>query len=253
MKRLTLAILGLAPFVAAPALAADLPRPVYKAPPPVYFFSWTGCYIGGNVGGAWVQKEFDTPVFGAGFGGSFSRDASGAIGGGQIGCNYQFAGGWVVGIQGDYDWTNVHADGTGVFGLLAHDYHVKSLASVTGRVGYAWDRFLLYAKGGGAWERDDLTFTFLPTGASASFGDTRSGWTIGVGGEYAFTNWLTGFVEYNYYDFGTRTDNVVCGAVACFAGGPTAVGFDIHETKSVVKVGLNILFGAGGGPVFAKY
>jgi outer membrane immunogenic protein len=256
MKRLTLATLGLATLMATPAISADLPprRPVYAPPPPVYVFSWTGCYIGGNVGGVWVEKDFDSRDFGVFGGRSFSRDASGAIGGGQIGCNYQFAGGFVIGIQGDYDWTNVHAEGRGAFfNNLDHDYHVKSVASVTGRVGYGWNRFLGYVKGGGAWERDDLTFTFVPTGRTASFSDTRSGWTIGVGGEYAFTNWLTGFVEYNYYDFGTRTDGVVCGAVACFAGGPNRVDFDIRETKSVVKVGLNFLFGTGGGPIFARY
>jgi len=130
---------------------------------------------------------------------------------------------------------------------------VKSVASVTSRVGHAWDRFLGYVKGGAAWEKDDLTFTFVPTGFSANFSDTRSGWTIGVGGEYAFTNWLTAFVEYDYYDFGNRTDGVVCAAAACFAGGPNRVDFNIKETKSVFKVGLNVLFGGGGGPVFAKY
>ena len=80
---------------------------------------------------------------------------------------------------------------------------IKSLASVTGRVGYGWDRFLGYVKGGGAWERDDYTITILPASRPASA--TRSGWTVGIGGEYAFTNWLSGFVEYNYYDFGKRS------------------------------------------------
>jgi outer membrane immunogenic protein len=129
---------------------------------------------------------------------------------------------------------------------------MKSLASVTGRIGYAWDRFLGYVKGGGAWERDELTFIF--PGVIATFRDTRSGWTIGVGGEYAFTNWLTGFIEYDYYDFGSRGNNVVCGPAACFVGGPAFVPFKVEETKSVVKVGLNVLFGGPGmGPFGARY
>src|SRR6516165_6489565 len=115
MKKLSLATLGLAALVAAPAMAADLRPPVYKAPPPPpsYYFSWTGCYFGGNVGGMWVHKEITLtgPVF---FGDTFSADAAGAAGGLQGGCNYQFAGGWVIGIQGDYDWTNARANRTSI-------------------------------------------------------------------------------------------------------------------------------------------
>jgi len=76
---------------------------------------------------------------------------------------------------------------------------------------------------------------------------------VGVGVEYAFTNWLTGFIEYDYYNFGTRTDNVVCGPAACFVGGSTLFPFDVKETKNVVKVGLNVLFTVGPGPVAARY
>ena len=77
----------------------------------------------------------------------------------QAGCNYQFAGGFVVGIQGDYDWANAgfSRDTRGFFfnNPSTIDFRVKSVASVTGRIGYAWDRFLGYVKGGGAWERDE--------------------------------------------------------------------------------------------------
>jgi outer membrane immunogenic protein len=254
MKKLSFATLGLAALVAAPAMAADLPKPVYKAPPPpppIPIFTWTGCYIGGNVGGLWVNKTFtaQTAPF---LGQSFSSNASSAVGGLQGGCNYQFAGGWVVGIQGDYDWTNAHATRTGVLAANFTDsFSARSVGSVTGRVGYAWNRFLPYVKGGAAWERDNLTFTF-PT-VAATLSDTRSGWTVGVGGEYAFTNWLTGFVEYDYYNFGTRSNNFACGAVACFVGGPTLFPLSVKESKNVVKVGLNFLFGPGIGPVGGRY
>jgi outer membrane immunogenic protein len=229
-----------------------MPRPVYKAPPPVYIFNWTGCYAGGNIGGLWVHKEFTGLGFIAPFGTTFSGDASGALGGLQAGCNYQFAGGWVVGIQADYDWTNASVDRNGVlFPGLTESYRVNSVGSLTGRLGYGWDRFLGYVKGGVAWERDSLTFA-VPA-LTASFSDTRNGWTIGIGGEYAFTNWITGFVEYDYYNFGTRTDSVVCGPFACFVGGPGLLPFDIKETKSVLKVGLNFLFGGVGNPVYGRY
>ncbi len=197
-KKIALATLALSALLAAPAMAADLSRPVYKAPPPPppVYFSWTGCYVGGNVGGLWVHREFTDRLVGDPFvGQTFTSTSSSVIGGGQGGCNYQFNGGWVVGIQADYDWAG-NDDGNNTFFLNERGtFRTKSLASVTGRIGYAWDRFLGYVKGGGAWERDDFTIIF-PTGAVANLSsNTRSGWTVGVGGEYAFTNWFTGFVE----------------------------------------------------------
>ena len=175
------------------------------------YYSWTGCYVGGNVGGVWVNKEWFSqlpgdPSFGQSFG---SHDANSWLGGVQAGCNYQ-VGNWVFGIQGDYDWTN--ASGSNVNALnpgLTDSSKIKSLSSVTGRIGYAWDRFLGYVKGGGAWERDNYTVVGDPGGGPiiAIGSETRSGWTVGIGGEYAFTNNLTGFVEYDWYGFGTRTVN----------------------------------------------
>jgi len=248
-KKLSFAALGLAALIAGPAAAADLAVKARPAPPPPVYFSWTGCYFGGNVGGVWVNKELTGPVFGQ----TFTADDSGVIAGVQAGCNYQFAGGWVIGIQADYDWTNVSPSRTGFIGgfPFTADFNVKSVASVTGRWGYAWDRFLGYVKGGVAWERDTLDFTF--PAVAVSFSDTRTGWTVGIGAEYAFTNWLTGFIEYDYYNFGTRGDNIVCGPVACFVGGPLFIGTDVKEWKSVLKVGLNVLFGAGPQPVAGRY
>ena len=242
MKKILLATVSFAALAAAPAVAADLRVPAYRPPlVPIYIFSWTGCYVGGNVGGVWVEKDFtilsrDGPFFDE----SFSANASSVAGGLQGGCNYQFAGGWVVGIQGDYDWTDAHLGGNGAFFTnFADSFSVKSVASLTGRVGYAWDRFLGYVKGGVAWERDDITFAFFPTHTIATVSDTRTGGTVGIGGEYAFTNWITGFIEYDYYNFGTNSDNFV-------------FPVEIKETKSVLKVGVNLL-GARQGPVFGWF
>jgi outer membrane immunogenic protein len=230
-------------------MAADLPvrAPAYKAPPPVVtYYSWTGCYIGGHVGGLWVSKDWSdadplSPVLGQSIG---SHDANGWLGGAQIGCNYQ-VGGWVFGIQGDYAWTSATGSSADLLNPPAGtiESSVKGLASVTGRVGYAWDRFLGYVKGGGAWEKDEYTATVPGFIGTAS--ETRTGWTVGVGGEYAFTYNLTGFIEYNYYDFGNKsltfTDQF---------GGLYGIA-DIKETKSVVKIGVNWKFGTG--PVVANY
>jgi outer membrane immunogenic protein len=241
MKRILLATVALA-SLAAPAMAADLRvkhRPLPPPPPPI--FTWTGCYIGGNIGGVWVEKEITGPL-----GGSISGEGSSGAAGVQGGCNYQFAGGWVIGIQADYDWIDAGVERNSILFNATTSLEAKSVASLTGRIGYGWDRFLGYVRFGGAWERDELTFSFF-NGFVATASDTRSGWTIGIGGEYAFSNWITGFVEYNYYDFGTRSHNFLCGPAACL------LPIDVEETKSVFRVGLNFLFSAGKGPVAARY
>jgi len=245
MRKFLFSTAALAALVSAPAMAADLPaRPVLKAPP-VAVYNWTGCYVGGNVGGMWARKEWSNLTF-PDSGATFNADSW--IGGVQVGCNYQFAGGWVIGIQGDYDWTDAKGNANDTFFLFETDQtKIKSLASVTGRVGYAWDRFLGYVKGGYAWEQDDHTIWDQTTGfLLASASATRTGWTVGIGGEYAFTEWLTGFVEYDYYDFGTKTSTFV------FDDGSFA-NINIRETKSVAKVGLNMRFGPGSSPVVANY
>jgi outer membrane immunogenic protein len=235
MKKMLLTGTALLTLVSGSAMAADLsrpaPAPVYtKAPVMMPAFTWTGCYIGGNGGGLWAKKDWTNTAGGT----TASMDISSGLAGGQVGCNYQVST-WVFGVQGDFDWTNATNSTTdGFFGATTDQVKIKSLASVTGRVGYAWDRALYYVKGGGAWESDDYTITSPAFAAVASASETRTGWTIGGGGEYAFTNWLTGFAEYDFYDFGTKTDTFT---------GTFATTVSIKETKSVAKAGLNFKFG----------
>jgi len=90
----------------------------------------------------------------------------------------------VGGIQGDYDWINAGFERNSVFFYAMTSLRAKSVASLTGRIGYSWDRFLGYVKFGGAWERDELTLNFF-NGFVATASDTRIGWTIGIGAECA--------------------------------------------------------------------
>jgi outer membrane immunogenic protein len=221
------------------AMAADLSRPppvaapVYKAPPIAPVFTWTGCYIGGNAGGLFANKDWTDTVSGVA---ESSASVSSWLAGGQVGCNYQI-GAAVLGLQADYDWSNGSASGSDTFNTPFTDQStVKALASITGRVGYAWDRFLPYVKGGGAWVKDDYTITRATDGLADTASETRTGWTLGAGAEYAFTNWLTGFAEYDYYNFGTKTNTL---------SGPIIPSFsvDVKQTVSVAKAGLNFKFG----------
>lgn len=242
MTKLLLATVALTALVASPALAADLRRPAppaYKAPPApvIAVYNWSGCYFGGHAGGLFARKEWTLATTGDDLG---SHDADSYLAGVQVGCNIQVGGGWVLGVQGDYAWTDAEGSNIDSFGFTNRS-QIESLSSVTGRVGYAWDRFLGYVKGGGAWEQDNYD-TSLAGVIQGTASETRSGWTVGVGGEYAFTDYLTGFVEYNYYDFGTRSNTFSNGDI-----------IDIKETKNVVKGGLNFKFGGWGPPVGARY
>jgi outer membrane immunogenic protein len=239
-------LLGMAALIAlaGPAVSADMPVPIGQGPHWLLpAWSWTSCFIGGHGGGLFAQSTewiVRTPG-GAFFGESLGDHAvDGGLGGVQAGCDYQLAGGFVVGIQGDYSFADVAGrhDSAREFGVAYHS-NVKSLASVTGRIGYAWDRVLGYVKGGAAWERDDYWATTLVLGTAYAARETRSGWAVGIGGEYAFTDFLSGFVEFSYFDFGSRE----------IGFSPRVVGLrpasvEIEETASVVRVGLNLRFGA---------
>jgi outer membrane immunogenic protein len=228
MKSSLLISLGLVPLFASPIMAADLPVKS-KAPPPPAPYNWTGCYVGAHFGSLFLQKDW---------GPLGSHDGTGLVGGGQLGCNYQVSPMWVIGIQGDLA-TTTDSSGTSADQVnigLTDQSKAEWISSVTGRVGYAWDRLLSYAKGGGAWTHDKYDILFPDNSTFASASETRSGWTVGAGFEYALTNNFTMFFEYNYYDFGTKTVGFTA------VNGATGL-VDIRERESLVKVGANWKFG----------
>jgi outer membrane immunogenic protein len=239
MTKLLLATMTAFTLLAGSVNAADLARPVPIYTPPLVYaplFTWTGCYVGGNVGGVWTMSDWNDVILGD-FG---SNSATGAVGGLQAGCNYQVSH-WVFGIQGDYDWTNANNNNrVPLFPLVSDQTQLNSLSSITGRVGYTfWPRFLAYVKAGGAWDHGNFSFQVGPIPV-ATASATQSGWTVGIGGEYAFLDWLTGFIEYDFYRFGNSNPGaLVCTPSIC---GFAATSIGITTDVNVLKVGLNFKF-----------
>jgi outer membrane immunogenic protein len=213
MKRLFLAACAglLAAMMATPSSAADLPRPVYKGPAFVApVFTWTGFYVGVNGGYGWGKSDWDPGVS--------SFDANGALLGGTLGYNLQ-TGSFVWGIEGDLDWSGMKGDSAGV------ETKVPWLGTVRGRIGYAFDRFLPYITGGAA-----VAQIKMDTGAGTD-DETRVGWTVGAGVEWAFLASWSAKLEYLYADLG----NASCDIAAC-------AGTDVSFKTSIVRGGLNYRF-----------
>ena len=223
--------------IATAASAADIRQPTYKAPPaavPVAtVYNWTGFYVGGHIGYGWGDKDWTdtTGLFG------LSHQTDGFLGGGQIGFNYQI-GQFVAGIEGDFSWTGLKGETSTLASTFTSE--VDWTSTLTGRLGFAWDRFLVYGKGGFAWARDTYTTNFY-TIPGAEVRDTRTGWTVGAGLEYALTESWTTKLEYNYMDFGKDT--------VSFAPG---FNTDIDQKIHAVKLGVNYKFGPWG-PISARY
>ncbi len=219
---------------AGTADAADLPaapRPASVAPiayaPPVY--NWSGFYVGGHIGGGFADPSWSDPFTG----GANNFNKGGFLGGGQVGFNSQFN--WLVlGLEGDFSWTGIKGHGTDSIGdALSTDTQWTS--TVTGRIGAAFDRLLVYGKGGVAFAHDKNTLTDLSLNTSSAT-LTRTGWTAGAGLEYALNrNWSVR-VEYDYLGFGSKALNFATPTLGAVT--PTASS-NIQE----IKAGLNFKFG----------
>jgi outer membrane immunogenic protein len=246
MKRMLLAG-AIALSAAVPALAADLPvAPPAQAPAayvpvvaPVY--NWTGVYIGINGGYAFGDTNWSP----AGFTGTGNFDTNGGVAGGTAGINFQM-GQFVLGFEGDFDWsgisgstTNTTATISGICGpgFLACTYQTSNdwLGTFRGRVGYAFDRVMVFATGGGAVGDVKATFTNPNAGGVSGGTDTTEfGWTIGGGVEAALTDNLTAKVEYLYVNL--QDGN--CISTICQVVPAVPVSFE----ASLVRAGLNFKF-----------
>ena len=248
MKRLALAV-GLGACAASAALAADLPQPapppakapVAYAPPPVY--NWSGFYIGGNLGAAWTNGNYSDAAGNTFNGGGTSTTQF--VGGGQVGANYEFWGGAVIGVEGDFEWlpntsntSNTITDAAGNTASLTANN--RWLATVTGRLGYAFDRVLVYGKGGAAWvgaSSPAITINGIPF---TSTGNSNMGWTAGVGVEWAFAGTWSVRAEYDYVGLQSQSFTIPAGAPGIF-GGDTFTGN--NRNISLFLAGLNYKFG----------
>jgi outer membrane immunogenic protein len=249
IRTLLLSTVALA-ALAGTAAAADLPSrrapPVY-VPPPIPVFTWTGLYIGGQVGYEFGRSSASGAT-GAGptAGGA---NPNGVIGGAHIGYLYSTQGipgfgaalgsGGVIGIEGDVDGSNYRS--TYALGPITDQTRQNIQGSVRGRLGVAVDRALFYATGGVAFGDLGNNYTSA-TGASTSISHGRVGWTGGGGVEYAFTNNWSVRAEYRYTDFGSVTDTFGAATVRH------------HETDNRVQAGFSYKFNTFAPlPVVARY
>ena len=227
-------------FLAGAALGADL-LPV-KAPPVPPPLPWNGCYIGGNAGGVSGHVHQDIAMPGVALIDS-SGTGSGFTGGGQIGCNWQPDPNWVLGVESDANYLNVHRSGffSSVFNgedtVATQTTRSLWLGTARVRLGYVLGGGFLYATGGLAIS--DAHSSVAATAGSATFAgllsDPRSGWTVGAGYEYAFTTWISAKVEYLHFELGRS--NYPVGVPPL--GVPGIWTASTRFTGDIVRVGVN--------------
>jgi outer membrane immunogenic protein len=221
VQKLLLAGMVLSALNLAPAAAADLARaPVYRAAPVARAFTWSGCYIGAHLGGGYAWTESINTVNTTAFGDfapgqGFANHSVGFVGGGHIGCNYQISYRTVIGIEGTYSGADITRDYFSPFSTADDVYtnRIRSIASVTGRIGWAFDNFLFYTKLGWAGARATLSVADVipPVGASSA-SNWHNGFAFSSGMDYALTrNWIVG-LESNYYRFESKTYEIGGGA-----------------------------------------
>jgi outer membrane immunogenic protein len=221
-------------------MAPPPPRaPAVYAPAPIPYYNWTGFYIGGNLGWGWSQGSFSDPAAGVVISGT---NTSSFLGGAQVGGNYEFSNGVLIGVESDFDWllnsNNTSNPGAGGVSVTAND---RWFITLTGRLGYAFDRFLVYGKGGGAWVgSSNPVITAGGATFSPSTSNSNYGWTVGAGAEWAFWGNLSARLEYDYIGLNSQTFAVPAGAPAPIAG--TSFSGQSRSFQ-MVNLGLNYKFG----------
>jgi outer membrane immunogenic protein len=263
-------------FASGSAIAADMAvkMPVKAPPPPpAPVYNWTGFYIGGNFGGGWGHTNANAITNGTLAGSPFPEEfasssisASGILGGGQLGFNYEFVPHWVAGVEADIDWAHITGSGSTcefAAGLVTSCSNAASkiddFGTVRGRLGYAFGNVLLYGTGGFAWANHSNTITLTCQGplcpgttlpfatSTSSDSSTPEGWTAGGGVEWLFLpNW-TIRAEYLHLQFNSDSQNFSFTGTITVA--PLTVfpliansNASLRTGVDIVRVGVNYLF-----------
>ena len=254
MKRRTKCIWLAGAFVlttCAEAFAADLPpappppprapAAYIPAPPPVY--NWSGFYLGPNIGWGFGGLSGVSDTLGSTFA---STTQNSFVGGGQVGVNWEFWGGLVIGAEADFDWlpnTSNTITATAPGGATASvNVNNRWLTLADARLGYAFDRILVYGKGGGAFvgtSNSGVTIGGVPFGLTGT-SSSNTGWNVGGGLEWAFWGTWSARVEYDYVRMNTTSYTVSAAAPAPFAGDVISTN---NRTYNLVTLGLNYKFG----------
>ncbi|MBB3809356.1 outer membrane protein [Pseudochelatococcus contaminans] len=243
MKKVLLAGVAAVSLVASgAAFAADLPSRQIEPIAPVVapIFSWTGFYVGVNAGYAWNSNNSDRVFNGTYFVNSSNSNDGGFTGGGQIGYNYQF-GQFVAGVEADINYADLKKNSNVALAidpsagyLGASDQGIEWFGTVRARLGFAIDRALIYATGGFAYGGGGNGHGFYYDGFFYENNrSTRTGWTLGGGLEYAFTDNITARVEGLYINLGKEDRNHFL---------PTAYHNRNDTEIGVVRAGLNYKF-----------
>ena len=231
--------------VAAPNLRRPAPALVYKSPPASGRYTWTGFYIGGDGGYGWETARGTLTTAGGVPLAPYSPGVNGPFAGGFVGGNYQFDH-VVAGVEGDWQWGNLTGNNqqqaaigaAGAFpgGPFTIATTIKDYESIRGRLGIAYDRFLVFGTGGWAWGNPSTSYALLGAAPFVTNGGSSNGWTVGAGVDYAFTNNVFGRIEYRYTNLATASFvNVATNSAD--AGNKAAI--------SDVRVGIGYRFGGG--------
>ena len=233
------------------ANAADVYARPYAPPPyvpPAYVapvFTWTGFYLGGNIGGAWAHRDVTDSLFGVNF--NNGNNDGVFIGGGQLGFNWQ-VNYFVLGFEAEFDGlANNNNTGTVLIptvGAIQVTANNRWITTAAARFGVTNGYWLFYGKAGGGWVgTDDFTVTNVTTGASATVSNNNgnSGWLVGAGIEWAFLpNW-SAKLEYDFLGLNSRSFTVPTG----FFAGDTFT--QSNRNIQMLKVGVNYLFNGSRG------
>jgi outer membrane immunogenic protein len=265
MNKLFLGSMALAAVIAGPAIAADMP--VKALPPPPVVYDWSGVYVGFNIGAVWhdIDRVYPNSAV-SNFSTSSDTDA---IYGFHAGAQGQW-GSWVLGIEAAY--SGCFRECRSLSGLLPSppfaadrfgEHKITNLFTVGPRLGFAWDRWMIYGTGGAAAADIKAQYCIASTGlcgpvASAQNGQTTNwGWFAGGGFEYmvhkgALVDVILG-AEYQHFD--VREKTAFCLTPACSAPG---FDYNLSATGDIVRARLTIKTqgwgwaGPFGGPVVAK-